>query len=381
MGKIAIYKITILFILGVVNLYADSEYDYSDAIKFYKNNQYKKAFPIILEEAKDGNKEAQYLIAYMYEKGYGVKKNNQAALSWYKKAASTFKYITKKDSDTSNEEKILELGYSKFSKSDNNVKKERSLLTNNDFGILPYKTNYAIPFSYSTKKYKGYEKNTEIEFQISFLKNITYNLLGMDDVISFAYTQKSFWQAYSESAPFRETNYEPELFITIPTSYIINKKTHIKALQFGFNHQSNGQDGYKSRSWNRLIFTALWQNKNLFLKARTWYRIPEHKKSQAFYEGKDPNAKGDDNPDIEKYLGYGDLDFKYLYKDNLFGLKIRNNLRTENKGAVKFTFSKPIFNKFYGYFQFFNGYGESLITYNQNTTKVGLGIAIYRSLF
>ena len=31
-------------------------------------------------------------------------------------------------------------------------------------------------------------------------------------------------------------------------------------------------------------------------------RIPENRKSEAYYNGADPNSKGDDNPDIEDYF-------------------------------------------------------------------------------
>ncbi len=384
-----IYKVItllLLFVLGSVDIYAKISIDYAEALKLYKTHHYKKAFPIIEKEAKEGDKEAQYLLAFMYENGYGIQKDATKALHWYKKASSTFKYVTKQNENitTDKEDEILQYAYTKFDLSDPYAKKEISKLTNKNFGILPYKTNYLLPLSYSGKKYPGYTNNIETEFQISMLKNLTYNLFGFNEVISAAYTQKSLWQAYSKSAPFRETNYEPEIFITFPTPHYMDTQSHIKAFQFGFNHQSNGQKKYKSRSWNRLMFSTFWQWRNLFLKTRLWYRIPENKKSKAFYEGKDPNAKGDDNPDIEKYLGYGDISFKYLYKENQFGLKIRNNLRTNhNKGSIEFTFSRPIyrFKTIYWYIKYFNGYGESLIDYNRNVSKISLGFAFYRGLF
>jgi len=381
-----IIPLLLLFAFGSTNIYAETLIDYSEALKLYKTHHYTKVFPVILREAKEGNKEAQYLLAYMYENGYGIQKDTTKALHWYKEASSTFKYIAKQDANSpiDEEEEALQYVYEKFDLSNPYVKKEVSKLTDKKFGILPYKTNYLLPLSYSSKKYPGYEKNTEIEFQISMLKNLTYNLFGFNEIISVAYTQKSFWQAYSKSAPFRETNYEPEIFITFPTSHYIDTQSHIKAFQFGFNHQSNGQGKYKSRSWNRLIFSTLWQWKNLFLKARLWYRIPESKKSEAFYNGKDPDAKGDDNPDIEKYLGYGDVNFKYLYKENQFGLKIRNNLRTsQNKGSIAFTLSRPVnnFDTVYWYIKYFNGYDESLIDYNRDISKIGFGISLYRGLF
>ena len=359
---------------GSVNLHADTPVDYMEAVALYKKHDYKRAFPVILKEAKKGNKEAQYLLAYMYEMGYGIKKDRQKALHWYKEASSSFAYITTQDvngTETEEEEDVLYYAYSKFDLSDPYTKMEVSKLVNKKFGVLPYKTSYIIPLSYASKKYPKYERNTEVEFQISIQRNLLYNFFGWNEVITVAYTQKSFWQAYSTSAPFRETNYEPEFFITFPTPHYIDSQSHIKAFQIGINHQSNGQSGTKSRSWNRWIFSTLWQWKNLFLKARIWYRIP------------DPD--GDDNPDIEKYLGYGDLSFKYLYEKNQFGLELRNNLQTSrNRGSVVFSFSRPVRDSVtsaYWYVRYFNGYGESLIDYKNSRSKIGLGIAVYRGLF
>ncbi|MBQ9875874.1 MAG: phospholipase A, partial [Campylobacter sp.] len=45
-------------------------------------------------------------------------------------------------------------------------------------------------------------------------------------------------------------------------------------------------------------------------------------------------------------------------------------------GAVQFDWFFPIFNSgFYGYLQYFSGYGESLADYNRHIDKIGLGVA------
>ena len=123
-----IYKIItllLLFAFGSINLYAETLIDYAEALKLYKTHHYKKAFPVILKEAKEGDKEAQYLLASMYENGYGVQKDTTKALHWYKEASSTFKYIVKQDGNTTvdEEEKALQYAYAKFDLSDPYVKK------------------------------------------------------------------------------------------------------------------------------------------------------------------------------------------------------------------------------------------------------------------
>lgn len=396
------------YIIGGHYTFANDILNYTQGLEYYKTHQYKKAYPIISQEAKRGNKEAQYLLANLYENGYGIEKDLSKSIFWYKKASSTYAYIVKtkdfhsiqtnKDNILKNkvyeEQKGLQFIFSKMDLTSPNVKDEVGKVVNKDFGILPYHSNYILPISYNknsyTKRYSDiqssnekYDSNSEVEFQLSLQKNLSYDLFGFNEYISVGYTQHVWWQMYTDSAPFRETNYTPELFVTIPTSYDTDKLNNLKAIKFGYRHQSNGQDGYRSRSWDRLFLAGFWQWDNLFLKAEGWYRIPEDSKGADFYNGTNINDKGDDNPDIEDYLGYGEIDIKYLYGKHQLGLMLRNNLKSDNKGAIQFDWSVPMRNakNTYWYVKAFNGYGESLIDYNQNNTKISFGFSFFRSLF
>ena len=283
------------------------------------------------------------------------------------------------------------------------------------FGLKSYNTNYFLPVSYSASKYRRinsgthynnytpeqmdkygyYEKNMEAEFQLSFKKPLSYDFFGFNESINFAYTQKVWWAVYSEkeSAPFRESNYMPEFFVTVPTSDVVDDASGLKATKFGFIHESNGQDGYRSRSWNRLYLAGLWQWNNFFLTTRAWYRFSEDEKYEGYYDGAvnpdsgkhEPNDKGDDNPNIENYLGYGDLKLSYLYGDAQMNALLRYNFGSggTNRGAVDFSCSYPFFNSknTFWYVKFFNGYGESLIEYDQSVTKTSFGFSFSRTLF
>lgn len=252
---------------------------------------------------------------------------------------------------------------------DEETKETLKQMVVSNFGLYPYKTNYLLPVTYDLKQKDGRDQ-FETKFQFSIEKPIKYNLLGQKETISFGYTQKSYWQTSMDSAPFRETNYQPEFFVTFP--YAKKEKTALKGYKISLLHESNGRNNAQSRSWNRVYLESYFQFSNLFLIPRVWYRLPE-KENQ------------DDNPDIDKYLGYGDITLFYPYKKHTFELKLRDNLRLtkENKGAVEFnwTFPMPAFLNIpntFGYLQLFSGYGENLIDYDQETNKIGLGIAFSR---
>ncbi len=256
-----------------------------------------------------------------------------------------------------------------------------------DFGLYAYKANYLLPFSYSSKRYPywdkdgihgDYQKRYETEFQISLKKPVLFNLLGFNETLTFAYTQRVWWQVYSSSSPFRETNYEPEAFITFPTPSAFDKEYGLKGIRVGFVHESNGQDGLQSRSWNRLYLASIWQSKNIFSKFRIWYRIPEKDKTSP------TDASGDDNPDITTYMGYGDITLSYIAGKHHTSLLLRNNLHlNDNKGALRLSYSFPLaFSKdTFLYMKFFTGYGESLIDYNRYINKASIGFSFSRGLF
>ncbi len=233
------------------------------------------------------------------------------------------------------------------------------------FDLYPYKENYFLPISHDTKP-KADRKQNETKFQISVKRPITYNLLGLNETFNFGYTQTSWWQLYEDSAPFRETNYQPEVYMIAP--FHDHDNSPLKAYKVGFLHESNGRHGDDSRSWNRVYLEGYYQFDNLFVVPRVWYRIPESRSE-------------DDNPDIQKYLGYGDLNLYYVYGEHTFKVLLRNNFRlNDNKGFIEadWMFPLPGTKSTFGYLQLSNGYGDSLIDYDKNISRIGFGISLSR---
>jgi|TARA_R110002153_G_scaffold192970_1_gene346284 phospholipase A1 len=270
------------------------------------------------------------------------------------------------------------------SNNDNRVRKRDRLehrASLNPFALLPHKPNYLLPITFaniSKRPYVGDSKaekyqDSEAKFQISLKYLAVENLMwdGLD--VQVAFTAVSYWQAYNGaiSAPFRETNYEPEIIFNYSRTWSL-LGLPIEQTYVSLNHQSNGQTGDLSRSWNRIIGGVTFaQNANVTWGLRTWWRIPEEQKITP------DDSSGDDNPFIERYMGYGEIGGLWNISDHqTLELIFRNNFRSENRGAIQLGWTFPITKHLRGYIEYFNGYGESLIYYNHHTERLGLGVKL-----
>ncbi len=251
----------------------------------------------------------------------------------------------------------------------------------NPFVITPHRRNYLLPYSYwSNRQWNDPTKNdsdlqpTEVKFQLSLKAPIKEKIVD-DITLWMAFTGTFYWQAYNSelSAPFREANYEPELFITKPIDWQIGPLDS-ELLAMGVVHESNGQDVPVSRSWNRVFLNYIFKTNDYYWSFKPWYRIPEDEKDDPL----DP--RGDDNPDIEKYMGNFELEVARPFGNHVIELMLRNNLRSENKGAARINYSFPLSKRFKGLVQVFSGYGDSLINYDNYENRYSFGILLTDSL-
>lgn len=260
-----------------------------------------------------------------------------------------------------------------------------------NFGLKAYRDNYLIAGfregSYDNYTVSDEYTNKELEIQLSLRYDVTSNLFGLDEIYTLTYTHRAFWQIFTPSSPFRETNYNPEFFVTFPI--YSNHWSGLKAIKIApFAHQSNGQGNIteslsdindteipenidplvitnRSRSWNYAYISLYFQYDRLFTELTTHIRYPE--------------SGVDDNPDLIDYIGHGSVAFYLPYRHHLFRLKGNLNIKTGN-GAVEGTWSYPLSlsRSTYLYTKIFSGYGESLIDYNNYITKFSLGISFSR---
>lgn len=234
-----------------------------------------------------------------------------------------------------------------------------------DFAIGLNRPTYILPYYYTASPdYAVYEgdtpddqplNQTEFKFQLSLLVPVWQSVMGTPLDINISYTQMSYWQVYTASAWFRETDYEPELII----NYTINPNNQAGV---SLNHESNGRGGSEERSWNRVIGMYTYGHNNWMLMARAWVLVFKAESSDIH------------NPNITDYLGHGDLTASYEINKlvlSLTGGNFEQMRRSHFQGSISY----PISNKIRIYGQAYSGYGQSLIEYNHRTNAFGLGIS------
>ncbi len=257
----------------------------------------------------------------------------------------------------------------------------------NRFVLTPHKRNYILPVTYTDSpntapyeqslandepdKDKAFAnlKHAESEFQLSVKILLWDRIFSANDRLFLGYTNYSLWQIYNRetSAPFRETNHQPELMLSFTNDWEILGFRNVLN-EISLNHESNGQSGVLSRSWNRVMLNSVFEGRKFSFTISPWYRLPERKSR---YPG-DPG--GDDNPDITHYMGNFQFSGAYKYDENIFNIDVRNNLKGDNRGAVELGWTFPLLSTVRGYVTYFNGYGHSLIDYNVNQQVVGIGV-------
>jgi len=251
----------------------------------------------------------------------------------------------------------------------------------NPYLFIAHKQNYFFPISYSSainsdvynvveSSIPRFLNSEEVKFQLSLKVQLNEEkLVFKNDGLFVGLTLKAWWQLYSKdiSSPFRETNYQPEVFYFVPTD--LSLYDGYSSFAFGLEHQSNGQVQGLSRSWNRLYVSWLYERENFFGIVRPWYRLPEKLKSEPL----DP--KGDDNPDIQNFFGYAEFSAGYRATNFEWLTTAHGNIKT-GRGGAEVAVSFPLFKRFRGVVQYFNGYGDSLIDYDHFQQRLSFGVLL-----
>ena len=235
--------------------------------------------------------------------------------------------------------------------------------------LSPHNANYILPLTYNSSPNRDLARADDIDFdraeakaQLSVEIPVWRDIPWIDADLSFAYTHRLFWQAYNidEHLPVREQTFEPELVFVVRPDLRRFGMDHSK-VAVGLSHQSNGRDGDLSRGWDRVYVQLSAAKGAAVCGLKTWYLVPG-------------TTTDRDNPDIDDYMGPGELFVSYRARGHFFGVLARNNFLRTNRGALQLDWSVPLKGRLRWYVQYFNGYGESLIDYNHRVNRIGIGI-------
>lgn len=231
----------------------------------------------------------------------------------------------------------------------------------------------------------GTNREIETEFQLSvryfFRADWLRPILTDQGDLFFGYTTRSYWQLYNrrDSRPFRTTEYAPE--ITGEYRFDDEKWT---ARFSPFLHQSNGESGAESRSWDRAYAELVWASDPEILGSRHTLKpfdpgaIAQSASVQLWLPWDDTP---EDNPDLLDYMGYGQLRYSTLFRAPLrpsVTITGRTNLGSgaELRGAFEIDFSFTLTGVSRFHLQYFRGYGDSLFEYDELVTRYGIGIEL-----
>ncbi len=239
----------------------------------------------------------------------------------------------------------------------------------NDFDYGPYfglyKDNY---FTVGTAiGQKPSSLNSDVKFQISLSIRLTNATLPWHTYLYLFYTQKTFWNVFQNSMPMRDMNFNPGIGWTKP---FFSKDRYVGKMTLILEHESNGRDGDESRSWNRISLAGSavvtdW----LMVHAKYWI----------------PIIDGMNNKDILYYAG--------LFQ---WGLTLSTNNKRWQGGVTMVKRKGNFFNwntiaeiswrvsektNLNLFAQYYNGYGENLLDYNQFHSRLRVGLVFKPRLF
>lgn len=224
-----------------------------------------------------------------------------------------------------------------------------------------HKDNYLITGVPLNEDIDG--ETADIKYQISFKQMITRTSLPLNTYLFFTYSQKSFWNIYKKSSPFKDINFNPSIGLGKP---IFNKQERLVGMaSLEFVHNSNGQDSIYSRSWNRIIlkYSTMLDEKTLF-SGQIWI----------------PLGYKDDNPDILDYEGLLKLQFEREFIPHKLSSEIsfQKGLKWDWKGKFRARLYYNPFKNHHQYFmlEWFIGYNEDLLNYKHFSNSVRVGYVI-----
>lgn len=220
----------------------------------------------------------------------------------------------------------------------------------------------------------GSRDELDARFQLSF----KYRLFTPDDParpgfldqLYFGYTQVALWDLAGRSKPFIDTTYNPSLFWRSDRVWESEGKRTWLGMTAGIEHLSNGKGDDDSRSIN-----------DAFLEPSLNYRFGGGSTLSFSPRLKGYFGKGDENRDYADYAGIVDWKLRWA-QDNGLVLSALYRQGDSRRRMTQIDAAWPLQRTFlrmngYLYAQYLNGYGETLLGYNQrNDSQFRIGLAL-----
>ena len=240
----------------------------------------------------------------------------------------------------------------------------RAELDNRPYFSL-YKDTYFVGGTVLGGKPNGY--NSDVKFQISFQQRLTKSVLPGHTYLYLFYTQKAIWHVFRNSLPFHDLNFNPGIGIS---RHIIMKNRLLGKLTLMAEHESNGRDGIASRSWNKISLAGE-AYISPFLMAHAKYWIPI--------------VDGKYNRDILKYMGLYQAGFQARSLDDKWVLDMtlvkRKGWNLNFNTIVQLGYRINHNSNQFIMIQYYNGYGEHMLDYDQYHSRIRIGILIRPEFF
>lgn len=214
---------------------------------------------------------------------------------------------------------------------------------------------------------KPTEYNSDVKFQISFQQRLTKSVLPGHSYLYLFYSQKAIWNVFEQSLPFHDLNFNPGIGLS---RYIILKNQLVGKVTMMIEHESNGRDGTASRSWNKISWAGeAYVSPNLMAHAKFWI----------------PIIDGQYNKDILKYMGVSQAGFQAKSTDDKWVLDMtlvkRQGWNLNFNTIVQLGYRINHNSNQFIMLQYYNGYGESMLDYNQYHSRIRFGLLIRPRFF
>lgn len=184
------------------------------------------------------------------------------------------------------------------------------------------------------------------------------------------YTQTSLWDLQGDSMPFIDTTFNPSLFWLSDNMWQSESQSWRLGLNTGVEHNSNGKAGDDSRSVNDAYIQPQFNYR--FDGGSTLTFAP---KVKAYF------GVASENSDYADYAGRVDWNLRWA-QDNGAVVSAIYRQGDQRRRTTQLDFAWPLQRTWlnmngYLHLQYFNGYGETLLGYNQrNESQFRIGLSL-----